>query len=329
MPANEIKPQQGAPMNSAARIAKILPTALSLFALCSVPAAAQGTWSTKAAMPTARADTNAVVLDNQLYVIGGTQGAEPFAANERYDPATDRWRTLAPMPRGIHHQALAVANGKIYAFGGFTAPAHGGPIDVGLEYDPKADSWRTLPKLSSPRGSPSGVGLNGRIHVIGGRGADAVTLPIHEVFDPATNQWSTAAPLPKGRDHAGLVAAGGKIHAIGGRLAGPDTNQNFHDVYDPATNTWTAAAPLPTPRSSSGLTEYRGTILVLGGENEIMAPDPRGAHRENEAYDLKTAQWVKLAPLTGGRHAMGAWEHRQRRLFRRRRHHARAPCSRK
>ena len=144
------------------------------------------------------------------YVIGGTKGAEPFAANEQYDPTADRWRTLAPMPRGIHHQALATVNGKIYAFGGFTAPAHGGPIDVGLEYDPKADSWRTLPKLSSPRGSPSGVGLNGKIHVIGGRGADAVTLPIHEVFDPATNQWSTGAPLPKGRDHAGLIVAEGR-----------------------------------------------------------------------------------------------------------------------
>jgi N-acetylneuraminic acid mutarotase len=293
-------------MIRAVRTGGILAIAFGLVAGASIPAAAQGTWSTKAPMPTARADTNAVVPDGKFYVIGGTKGAEPFAANEQYDPTADRWRTLAPMPRGIHHQALATVNGKIYAFGGFTAPAHGGPIDVGLEYDPKADSWRTLPKLSSPRGSPSGVGLNGKIHVIGGRGADAVTLPIHEIFDPASNQWSTGAPLPKGRDHAGLIVAEGKIHAIGGRLAGPDTNQNFHDVYDPATNTWTAAAPLPTPRSSSGLTEYRGMILVLGGENEIMAPDPRGAHNELEAYDLKSGKWTKLTSLSGGRHAMGA-----------------------
>jgi N-acetylneuraminic acid mutarotase len=293
-------------MNKTLYSGGILVIALGFLADAAIPAAAQGAWSTKAPMPTARADTNAVALDNKLYVIGGTKGAEPFPASEQYDPATDRWRALTPMPRGIHHQALATVNGKIYAFGGFTAPAHGGPIDVGLEYDPKADSWRTLPKLSSPRGSPSGVGLNGKIHVIGGRGADAVTLPIHEVFDPATNQWSTAAPLPKGRDHAGLIVANGKIHAIGGRLAGPDSNQNFHDVYDPVTNTWSAAAPLPTPRSSSGLAEYRGMILVLGGENETAAPDPRGAHRENEAYDLKAGQWVKLTPLAGGRHAMGA-----------------------
>jgi len=285
----------------------LLAVALGLVAGTAMPgdAAAQtGTWSTKAPMPTARVDTAAAVVDGKMYVIGGTLGKEPFTANEQYDPATDRWRARAPMPRGIHHQGLAVVDGKIYAFGGFTLPAHGGPVDVALVYDPKADSWRTLPNLSSPRASPSAVALDGKIHVIGGRGPDAVTVPTHEVFDPATEQWSRLAPLPKGRDHAGLIVVDGKIHAIGGRLLGPDTNQSFHDVYDPATDTWTPAAPLPTARSSFGLAEYHGMLLVVGGENQIMGP--AGAYKENEGYDIKTGRWVKLAPLPGGRHAMGA-----------------------
>jgi N-acetylneuraminic acid mutarotase len=291
-------------MTKAVRTGGFLAIFLGLVAGTAMPVAAQqGAWSTKAPMPTARVDTNAVVLDGKIYVIGGTLGKEPFTANEEYDPATDRWRARAPMPAGIHHQGLAVVNGKIYAFGGFTLPAHGGPVDVALEYDPKADSWRTLPKLSSLRASPSAVALGGKIHIIGGRGPDAVTLPTHEVFDPATEQYSVRAPLPKGRDHAGLIVVAGKIHAIGGRLLGPDTNQTFHDVYDPATDAWTPAAPLLTARSSFGLTEYRGMILVVGGENEIMGP--AGAYKENEGYDLKTGQWVKLAPLPGGRHAMG------------------------
>jgi N-acetylneuraminic acid mutarotase len=265
---------------------------------------AQGKWSTKAPMPTARVDTAAIVVDGKMYVIGGTLGKDPFTANEVYDPATDTWQTRAPMPRGVHHQGLATVNGKIYAFGGFTQPAHGGPIDDVYEYDTKADSWRALPKLSSLRASPSAVALDGKIHVIGGRGPDAVTVPTHEVFDPATAQWSRRAPLPKGRDHAGLIVVDGKIHAIGGRLLGPDSNQSFHDVYDSATDTWTPAAPLPTARSSVGLAEYRGKILVVGGENEVQGPE--GAYRDNEGYDIKTGKWEKLAPLPSGRHAMGA-----------------------
>jgi hypothetical protein len=30
------------------------------------------------------------------------------------------------------------------------------------------------------------------------------------------------------------------------------------------------------------------------------------AFRDNEGYDLKTGQWVKLAPLPLGKHALGA-----------------------
>src|SRR5262245_58798675 len=96
---------------------------LGLLCALPIPAAAQGVWSSKAPMPTARADTNAVVVDNKLYVIGGTKGEAPFGANEEYDPVTDRWRVRAPLPRAIHHHGLATTGGKIYAFGGFTAPA--------------------------------------------------------------------------------------------------------------------------------------------------------------------------------------------------------------
>jgi len=41
---------------------------------------------------------------------------------EVYDPAADRWQTRAPLPFGSHHVAVALLNGKIYTFGGFTAP---------------------------------------------------------------------------------------------------------------------------------------------------------------------------------------------------------------
>jgi N-acetylneuraminic acid mutarotase len=208
------------------------------------------------------------------------------------------------MPAGSHHLGVALSNGKIYTFGGFTAPAHGAPVDVAFEFDPKADSWRALPKLSSPRGSVAAVGLNGKVHVVGGRGRDGATTATHEAFDPATGQWTTLAPLAKARDHIGLIVIDGKIHAIGGRLLSTNTNQTLHDVYDPASDSWTPAAPMPTPRSSIGVAQYRGLIVVVGGEGD--ATGPGSAFKDAEGYDIKTGQWTKLAPLTLGRHGLGA-----------------------
>src|SRR4051812_36711901 len=95
----------------------------------------------------------------------------------------------------------ALLNGKVYAFGGFTGPAHSAPVDYAYEYDPKTDAWRTLPALSASRGSPSAVALDGKLHVVGGRSAqNGPTLATHDVFDPTSGKWSTAAPLPTARD---------------------------------------------------------------------------------------------------------------------------------
>jgi len=267
-------------------------------------AAEPGAWSAGVPLSGARENHGVLALDGRILVVGGNAADQQIVKTEEFDPATGRWRTRAPLPFGSHHLATALLNGKIYTFGGFTAPAHGAPVDVAFEYDPKADSWRALPKLSSPRGSPAAVGLNGKVHVVGGRGRDNVTLATHEAFDPATGQWSTLAPLQKARDHIGLIVVGGKIHAIGGRLLSTNTNQSLHDVYDPATNTWTAATPIPTPRSSIGVTEYRGLIVVLGGEGDVTGPG--SAFKDNEGYDIKSGQWIRLASPAQGRHGLGA-----------------------
>jgi N-acetylneuraminic acid mutarotase len=287
-----------------ARVAIVSLLGILFAATTPLGAAAQGTWSSKAPLLGPRENHGVVALDGRILVVGGNDHDTNLLRTEEYDPAADQWRTRAPMLFGSHHLAVALLSGKVYTFGGFTAPAHGKPVDAAFEYDTRTDTWRPLPKLSSPRGAPAAAALNGKIHVVGGRGPDNVTVGTHEAFDPATGQWTTLAPLPKARDHIGLIAVGGKLHAIGGRLLSTNTNQPLHDVYDPATNTWTPAAPMPTPRSSIGVTEYAGMLVVLGGEGD--ATGPGSAFRAFEGYDLKSGQWATLTSPPVGRHGIGA-----------------------
>jgi N-acetylneuraminic acid mutarotase len=239
-----------------------------------VPAVAQGHWATKTPMPGGpRENTGVVAFDGRMYVLGGNAFQDTqITRTEVYDPATGTWSARAPMPRGSHHIAATLLNGKIYTFGGFTGQAHALPVDNAFEYDLKANAWRELPKLSSPRGSPSAVALDGKIHLIGGRGPDNKTIGNHEVFDPTTGTWSQRAPLAKPRDHLGMIVINGKIHVIGGRPVSFASNETMHEIYDLATNTWIAAAPMPTARSSVATAEYRGMIVVAGGEGEQAGP---------------------------------------------------------
>jgi len=62
--------------------------------------AGQGKWSEKGRLPEPRGEVGVASANGKIYVIGGSAlGVGAQTLNEEYDPATDRWRQRAPMPR--------------------------------------------------------------------------------------------------------------------------------------------------------------------------------------------------------------------------------------
>lgn len=83
------------------------------------------TWSTRAPLLAPRAGVAGVAANGCLYAIGG-EGNDPdprgiFDLNERYDPGTDTWQRLAPLPTPVHGlTGLAFLDGWIHVPGGAT-----------------------------------------------------------------------------------------------------------------------------------------------------------------------------------------------------------------
>jgi N-acetylneuraminic acid mutarotase len=84
---------------------------------------AANAWTGGASMPTPRAGVTAVAAFGCLYVIGGegnpahAQGM--FAQTEAYDPRTNTWQSLTPMPTPTHGLNRAVfLEGRIHVPGG-------------------------------------------------------------------------------------------------------------------------------------------------------------------------------------------------------------------
>ena len=80
-------------------------------------------WQVLTPMPTARSGLAVAVFDGKLVVMGGeVDFANPptrvFPQVEMYDPATDSWTSLDPMPIPRHGIGAATVDGLIYVPGG-------------------------------------------------------------------------------------------------------------------------------------------------------------------------------------------------------------------
>src|SRR5262249_42176311 len=103
---------------------------LALVAGSTLGADSQGAWSVAGGMTTARTEILADTFNGKIYVAGGqTPSIQDSPMFQEFDPATKRWRDLAPMPRGASHPGVAALNGKIYVVGGFSATVHKNPLD--------------------------------------------------------------------------------------------------------------------------------------------------------------------------------------------------------
>jgi len=95
---------------------------------------ATDSWEEAAPLPTPRSGSAAAVLGDRIVVMGGEMDPESasgtFEENEAYDPASDSWTNLAPLPTPRHGFGAAVFDGALYTPGG--APTNGGGQQSGV-----------------------------------------------------------------------------------------------------------------------------------------------------------------------------------------------------
>jgi N-acetylneuraminic acid mutarotase len=235
-------------------------------------------WGKKKPMKLAAHHVAITSLNNKIYAFGGftLPASGPPAWNPinnawEYDPATDEWKELAPMPTRRGAATAAAAGGKIYVTGGANS----------------------LPGVTESGIHPA------RPHNVMG------TV---EEYDPATNSWRARRSLLLPRNHHATAGAGDKIYVIGGRvgsafISGTSNNVDLVEMYDPAADLWTARARMPTARSAMGWGVYNNQyIIAAGGEGQ----DQRflAAFKSVEAYDPAVNRWHVLPSMARQRHGL-------------------------
>lgn len=250
----------------------------------------------------ARQETGVAALDGRIYVLGGfTDSFAIVPRVEAYDPATNEWSEVAPLPSPMHHVNTAVVGERLYVLGALITGAFTA-IGDSYAYDPATNSWTQL--TSMPFGTERGAGgtaaIGTKIYVAGGFRQNA-SVADFSAYDTAKDSWEVLPSLSEPRDHLIAAAAGEKFYAVGGRRNG--SLRGNVDQFDPASGKWTARAPMLTARAGTAGALVGTRILVAGGEGNPN--DPSGVFPETEAYDPAEDGWQKLQPMLTPRHGTG------------------------
>ena len=259
-------------------------------------------WTTLAPLGEPRQEVGVAELSGKIYVAGGFRVDRTTAATvEIYDPETDSWRMIEPMPVAVNHPGAATVDGRLFVVGGYRGPGLQNPTDALQVYDPSEGTWTLAASMPTARGGLAAAALDGRVYAIGGARDSA----FGEVafYDPMSDTWTSLAPLPTPRDHLGVGVIDDRIFAVGGRNQRGFTLATL-EVYNPATDRWEALPDMPTGRSGHGVAVLDGCLYAFGGEGNEQ--DPAGMFAEVESFNAETGTWTSLPPMPTPRHGLGA-----------------------
>jgi Kelch motif len=203
----------------------------------------------------------------RIYVVGG-MGDLLFGADTRsdafvYDPETDSWSELPPMPTPRGAAAGAVIGDTLYVAGGMT---RNGRLSNAFEaFDFRTERWRRLAPIPTPREHMIGAAVDGAVYVAGGRTLTSDSIDVMERYDPETDRWTRVAPMPQ--DAGSLEGASVDSYFLA--VAGDDDREGWVtgkiQRYDPGSNSWSQLPEMRTKRHGMAAAVADGRLWVFGG----------------------------------------------------------------
>ncbi|XP_067634321.1 kelch-like protein 5 [Eurosta solidaginis] len=189
------------------------------------------------AMNMSRSSPGVVVLNEEIYAIGGEGNSGILQSVEKYS-VSNGWKLMRSMDAPRYSPSVVALNGKIYVMGGYN--------DAVLKsvecYDPLTNSWAQCADMNEGHEEPGALVFNGHIFIVGGTSeADHKTV---ERYDPQRNEWTKICSLNAGRWKSGCISMDNQLWAIGGIYTN-DVYKDHVSVYDEQNDRWMEKAPIP------------------------------------------------------------------------------------
>ena len=210
---------------------------------------------------------------------------------EKYNPFTDAWTSLPPLPQRLRYASGAVLHNQLYILGGFNKTS-GAPSNAVYRYETNdhlaegaamagGGYWNLVDiPLPSGRYTHAAVGFDGKIWVAGGFPKPTSV----QVYDPLLGDWSEAPPMVIRRAQFKLLVVNGELYAVGGDDA--MTNRTTIEKFDRRSQSWSVVTTLKEQRLMLSSSVAGSKIYIFGG----MVSSTK-ALDSWDAYDVRTGTW--------------------------------------
>lgn len=267
------------------------------------------TWKMMITLPnTVTIPLESLIVGNagRIYMLGGLakemkiKMRVPRATNKcfKFDPLSKQLFPINRMskPRVLH--SAAVANEKIFVFGGLTKPNE--PTNMAEMYDSFHDKWVALPSMTSPKYAMATVTFRKRLWILGGLIKQMNSLLITdeiEVFDLLSNKWlklKTKLPIPL--SHTTATEFNGKIYLVGGRTISATGHLSLSDkvyIFNNTTKKWTEGPNLTSPRCNVNLIVFKNKLYLMGGTEG----DKEAQIKSSTCQYLEKNEWKSIDNL--------------------------------
>jgi N-acetylneuraminic acid mutarotase len=241
-----------------------------------------------------------VAHGGKIYRVGGLNNRNPTKDDKEdlhstdefceYDPATNNWTTLAPLPAARSSHNAAVIGDKLYVVGGWTlngkSPGTWQPDALVYDFNHPQSGWQKLPRPEFKRRALAAGVWQGKLFALGGMDEKGKPSLRVDSFDPTSGKWSQAPRLPG----AGMAGFGASAWNLGGDLYVSGLHGILYRLSRGGSS-WEEVAKLQTPRFFHQLVPGpRGSLLAVAGASMD------GHLATIEQIDLKSDQAASKNP---------------------------------
>ncbi|XP_047449366.1 kelch repeat and BTB domain-containing protein 3 isoform X2 [Mugil cephalus] len=201
----------------------------------------------------------AVTCLDRVYVIGGrTKGSRGGAPSllqvEYYNPLTQTWVSVSPLPTAIFYPEASACGSVIYTLGSVVeiTDSFNPSLDCFFSYDAQEDQWS---RLVAEFGQffhatlVKAVSIHNTLHL-----CDLSTYKVYS-FCPETCVWKGEGSFECAGFNAGAVGMRDRIFILGGDYS-PDEITDEVQVYYSGRSQWEEVAPMPR-----ALTEFHCQLI--------------------------------------------------------------------